>query len=107
MFAQRLANEMKSPSDSATTMLPGDERTPSGGGGEAAPLNTAALSAVSSSAGMALLVWVTGPSRKPDPSSAKRRFQNSTASRTSGSRGSSPTDRIAMDGTLVQARAPV
>jgi len=53
---------------------------------------------------MALLVCVTGPNRKPDPSSVKVRFQNSTAWRTNGNRASPSLDRTAMVGMFVQAR---
>jgi hypothetical protein len=45
-----------------------------------------ALSACSSSTGTAPVAWVTGPSRKAEPSSAKLRFQKATASCTSGTR---------------------
>jgi hypothetical protein len=49
------------------------------------------------------VAWVTGPSRKAEPSSAKLRFQNATASCTSGSRASltfAPTTTTT--GTFVQ-----
>jgi len=81
------------------TMLPGTERMLSGGAGEPA----VALRDLSSSTGSAPVVCVTFPNRKAEPSSAKLRFQKSTASWTSGSRASFSAETITTVGTTVQA----
>jgi hypothetical protein len=73
-LGQRIPNEMKSPSDSATIRSPGTPRRLSGNCVGPVRLKTRSLSARNSSAGVAAVAWVNGPSRKAEPSSAKLRF---------------------------------